>query len=129
VGMTRARNKLNIFTYNNEDSTFVKEISSVPNKDKKAPQKREKKRSKAVIRKTILSNNYDTKFVIHESEDYPRELIIGQKVSQPKYGVGVIVDVNLDEFDLPSTFSVEFDGGVERKFMYPYAFEIGMKVL
>ncbi len=129
VGMTRARNKLNIFTYNNEDSTFVKEISSVPNKDKKAPQKPEKKRSKASIKKTILSNNYDMKFVVPKSEEYPRELVIGQKVSQPKYGVGVIVDVNLDEFDLPTTFSVEFDGGVERKFRYPYAFEIGMKVL
>ncbi|MCR5342889.1 MAG: ATP-dependent helicase [Butyrivibrio sp.] len=53
VGMTRARNKLNILTYNDEDSTFVKEISSVPAKDRKKEHKTDKNRPKASVKKMI----------------------------------------------------------------------------
>lgn len=142
VGMTRARNKLNILTYNDEDSTFVKEISSLPDRKsasekkasatgrgKEAATASDKKRSKAAVRKMLKTNNYATKKTVTRDMDYPKELIIGQRVLQPKYGEGYITDVSLDEFDIPTKFSVEFDDGQERKFMYPYAFEIGMKVL
>ena len=78
----------------------------------------------------LRTNNYKEKFVIIDDDaEYPTELIIGQKVSQPKYGEGVIIDVDVDEFDIPTKFTVEFEDGKERKFLYPYAFDTGMKLL
>ena len=56
-------------------------------------------------------------------------IVIGQNVTQPKYGTGYITDVDLDQFDIPTKFSVEFEDGEERKFIYPFAFESGMKVV
>ncbi|MBE5845087.1 MAG: ATP-dependent helicase [Butyrivibrio sp.] len=129
VGMTRAKNKLNILTYNDEDSTFVSEISSVPSKDSKIEQTPEKKRSKASVKKMLRTNNYAKRPVATKVAEYPTELVIGQQVSQPKYGRGVITDVDVDEFDIPTKFSVEFEDGIEHKFMYPFAFETGMKLL
>ncbi len=129
VGMTRAMNKLNILTYNDEDSIFVREISSVPAKDRKKEQKQEKKSSKASIKKMIRTNNYAVKPAVTHDVEYPTELVIGQRISQPKYGQGYITDVYVDEFDIPTKFTVEFDDGEERKFLYPYAFDTGMKLL
>jgi DNA helicase-2/ATP-dependent DNA helicase PcrA len=139
VGMTRARNRLNILTYNDEESTFVREISLDPEKDSKDTIKSgddkvsnanyEKSKSRASIKKTLRTNNYVQKKAPAENAEVPTELVIGQRVSQPKYGQGFITDVDLDEFDLPLKFHVEFDDGEDRIFMYPYAFESGMKLI
>ena len=132
VGMTRARNKLNILTYNDEDSTFVREISTLPKEEKVSGRsdsaRTGKSRSKAAVKKMLRTNNYVKKAATTHDAEYPTELVIGQQVSQPKYGLGVITDVDVDEFDIPTKFSVEFEDGVERKFLYPYAFETGMKI-
>ncbi|WP_026495175.1 ATP-dependent helicase [Butyrivibrio sp. WCD3002] len=142
VGMTRARNRLNILTYNDEDSTFVREISSDPEKVGKDSRKQgedssrnnsfeksKASKTKASIKKTLRTNNYVQKKAPANTEEVPTELVIGQRVSQPKYGQGYITDVDLDEFDLPLKFHVEFDDGEDRIFMYPYAFESGMKLI
>ena len=60
--------------------------------------------------------------------DVPTNLVIGERVTQKKYGEGVITDVSRDEDDIPTKFTVEFEDGRERKFMYPFAFTTGMKV-
>ena len=137
VGMTRARNRLNILTYNDEESTFVQEISSDPEKARRAELKtgngsgsgKKTEKSKASIKKTLRTNNYARKELPVKTAEVPTELVIGQRVSQPKYGQGYITDVDLDEFDLPLKFHVEFDDGQDRIFMYPYAFESGMKLI
>ena len=129
VGMTRARNKLNILTYNDEDSTFVSEISIISPKERKAEHKAEKKKSRASVKKMLRTNNYAVKYKDTHNVELPAELVIGQRISQPKYGQGVITDVSVDEFDIPTKFSVEFDDGAERRFMYPYAFETGMTLI
>ncbi len=129
VGMTRARNKLNILTYNDEESTFVREIAPTPAKSEDTRKKADKKRSVASVRKMLKTNNYAKKIVSAKTAEYPTELVIGQRISQPKYGQGVITDVDVDEFDIPTKFVVEFDDGEERKFVYPYAFDIGMKLI
>ena len=143
VGMTRARNKLNILTYNDETSTFVREISPISDEEAFSGDRGAsgrtgsggfssdsgKSRSKASVKKMLRTNNYAKKAVKSGDSAVPTELIIGQRILQPKYGEGVITDVSLDEFDIPTKFSVEFDDGEERKFLYPYAFETGMKLV
>ncbi len=139
VGMTRARNRLNIITYNDEKSTFVREITQIPKREREKEGLTTKKSSKASIKKTLFTNNYAKKAIHNNnyakkpkngtSAEYPTELVIGQRVTQPKYGSGYITDVDVDEFDIPTKFSVEFEDGEERKFIYPFAFESGMKVV
>ncbi len=141
VGMTRARNRLNILTYNDEDSTFVREISSDPDKAgndvnksgegsrNNSHEKSKASISKASIKKTLRTNNYAQKKAPAKTVDVPTELIIGQRISQPRYGEGYVTDVDLDEFDMPLKFHVEFDDGQDRIFLHPYAFESGMKLI
>ncbi|WP_044932211.1 ATP-dependent helicase [Butyrivibrio sp. AC2005] len=146
VGMTRARNKLNIFTYSDEEATFVKEISELPARDRadtrgESDVRERVKKAKASIRRSAgigaqtkgksVSGTWGkgtTKGQIDEQE-YPTDLIIGQRILQPKYGNGVITDVTYDEDAIPSKFSVMFDDGKERLFAYPFAFVTGMKLM
>ncbi|WP_035773014.1 ATP-dependent helicase [Butyrivibrio sp. VCD2006] len=151
VGMTRARNKLNILTYNDEESTFVHEITSLPGNDndddyesssslrfgssvgasdrRRAQTSSGKTKSKAAVKKMLRTNNYAKKSASATDAECPTELVIGQRILQPKYGKGFITDVDVDEFDIPTKFSVQFDDGEERKFMYPFAFNSGMKLI
>jgi DNA helicase-2/ATP-dependent DNA helicase PcrA len=55
--------------------------------------------------------------------------VIGERVSQSKYGEGTIIDVRWDDDDIPTKFTVQFDSGDQRIFMYPFAFTTGMKVI
>ena len=59
----------------------------------------------------------------------PVQLVIGQRVSQPGGETGVITDVTLDEDETPFKFTVEVDDGSEKIFLYPVAFNMGMKIL
>ncbi len=115
VGMTRAKRKLNIFRFDAEPSTFINEMSKPV----------EKKVRIAVKKKPKIKNTAENN---HSCMDYPSELIIGQKVMQPKYGSGVITDVSVDDDEIPTKFSVLFANGDEKTFMYPFAFTMGMKL-
>ncbi|WP_044959212.1 ATP-dependent helicase [Butyrivibrio sp. WCD2001] len=121
VGMTRARNKLNIFTYNDEESTFVKEISEISASEKKDIKERVKK-AKASIKRSVKEKGKI------DSQEYPTNLTVGQKVVQPKFGHGIITDVTYDEDEIPAKFSVRFEDEKERLFAYPFAFVMGMKL-
>ena len=51
-----------------------------------------------------------------------------KNILQIKYGEGIITDVSWDDDEVPTKFTVEFDNGIERKFVYPFAFTTGMKI-
>jgi DNA helicase-2/ATP-dependent DNA helicase PcrA len=59
----------------------------------------------------------------------PDQLVIGERVFQPKYGEGTITDVTYDDDEIPMKFSVKFDAGDEKIFLYPVAFNMGMKIV
>ncbi len=118
VGMTRAREKLTIFKYDDKPSAFVKELTA---KEKAASKPTGVKAPTALLKKS------KTKATAEVS--VPDQLVIGERVSQPKYGEGTITDVTYDEDEIPMKFSVKFDAGDEKIFLYPVAFNMGMKIV
>ena len=124
VGITRAKDKLCIFKYGDEASIFVSEI----NPEEKPPKKEKVKRKKenVLLKPTPLLKK---KPAVTSQASVPENLIIGERISSPKYGEGTITDVVWDDDEIPMKFTVEFDSGNERIFMYPFAFTTGMKVI
>ncbi|WP_029232575.1 ATP-dependent helicase [Butyrivibrio sp. VCB2006] len=124
VGITRAKDKLCIFKYGDEASIFVSEINPEQKPIKKEKVKRKKEN---VLRKpTPLLKNRPA---VTSKDNVPDSLIIGERISSPRYGEGTITDVVWDDDEIPMKFTVEFDSGNERIFMYPFAFTTGMKVI
>ena len=124
VGLTRAKDKLCILKYEDAPSVFVSEI----NPSEKARRKETKKKTKEnlLLKPTVLLKK---KKAVTSSENVPGNLVIGDRVSQVKYGEGTIVDVSWDDDEIPTKFTVEFDSGNERIFMFPFAFTTGMKIV
>lgn len=124
VGITRAKDKLCIFKYGDEASIFVSEINP-----EEKPQKKEKvkrKKENVLLKPTPLLRK---KSAVTSKNNVPDNLIIGERISTPRYGEGTITDVVWDDDEIPMKFTVEFDSGNERIFMYPFAFTTGMKVI
>lgn len=124
VGITRAKDKLCIFKYGDESSIFISEINP-----EEKPQKKEKvkrKKENVLLKPTPLLKK---KPAVTSQASVPENLIIGARISSPKYGEGTITDVVWDDDEIPMKFTVEFDSGNERIFMYPFAFTTGMKVI
>ena len=65
---------------------------------------------------------------ITSGANIPDNLIIGERITQTKYGEGIIKDISWDDDEVPTKFTVEFDNGIERKFVYPFAFTTGMRI-
>ena len=124
VGITRAKDKLCIFKYGDESSIFVSEI----NPEEKPPKKERTKRKKEneLLKPTPLLTKKPS---VTSRANVPDNLIIGERISSPRYGEGTITDVVWDDDEIPMKFTVEFDSGNERIFMYPFAFTTGMKVI
>ena len=118
VGMTRAREKLTIFKYDDKPSAFVKELTA---KEKVASKPTGVKAPTALLKKS--------KTKAAATISVPDQLVIGERVSQPKYGEGTITDVTYDDDEIPMKFSVKFDAGDEKIFLYPVAFNMGMKIV
>ena len=121
VGMTRAKEKLTIFKYENKNSIFIKEL-------KPEVKNAEIEEKKSYASTKVTSYLKQPKSQISKQSDAPDKLIIGQRVIQTKYGAGTISDVILDDFGTPEKFTVEFESGIEKSFSYPVAFSYGMKV-
>lgn len=119
VGITRAKDRLNIFTFADNDSCFLKEI--VP-QDKEEP----KRESVGTVKAKVSLRSLVTK-----SKKSPKvevtDLIIGEEILQKKYGHGVIVNVIYNDDGCPDKFAVEFDDGIEKTFIFPNAFATGMQ--
>lgn len=105
VGMTRAKERLHIFTFKNEPSRFVKETTT-PIKDVRAK-----------IRDTVKS------IMDVGSNDVP-EPVIGLPILHKKFGNGIITDVTYEQ-DVPTQIEVEFETGSIKNFAYPFVFENG----
>ncbi len=125
VGMTRAKEKLSIFKYDDKSSVFLKELT---HKDKKkaAAEPRPRKGAKQTMVTPLLKKK-NAATVVNE-EDLAQQLIIGERIKQEKYGSGTIVDVNYDDDEIPTKFIVRFDDGEERIFVFPVAFAMGMRI-
>lgn len=124
VGITRAKDKLCIFKYGDEASIFVSEI----NPEAKPPKKESKKRKKEniLLKPTPLLKK---KPAVTSQAGVPENLTIGERIVSPKYGEGTITDVIWNDDEIPLKFTVEFDSGNERIFMYPFAFTTGMRIV
>lgn len=133
VGITRAKERLFIFRIKKETSCFLKEICP--------PVQKEKSNARANV---VQSTFPKTKYKISEERIFntkendlrhrkikatlPEVLVIGQKVSQTRYGQGIITDVTYEGNRILS-FQVTFNNGQEKDFAYPIAFTCGMSLL
>ena len=127
VGMTRAKDKLTIFKYADEPSIFVGELLPKEKKSASKAKSGTKRKENALTKPTMLLKK--NKKPVTSGGDVPKNLVIGERITQKKYGEGVITDVSWDEDEIPTKFTVEFDDGRERKFMYPFAFTTGMRII
>ncbi len=122
VGMTRAKEKLTIFKYDDAASVFVKELTA------KEKEVKERGKKKVSLKEPTMLLKKKPKAVLTPAE-IPDQLIIGERVTQPKYGEGTIIDVSYDDDEIPLKFTVQFDSGDEKIFLYPVAFNMGMKII
>ena len=126
VGMTRAKDSLFILKYSDAPSMFVSEINKT-----KAASETEKKRTKKKTVNVLLKPTplLKKKKAVVQERDVPENLVIGERVFQSRYGEGTITDVRWDDDDIPTKFTVQFDSGEDKIFMFPFAFTTGMKVI
>lgn len=137
VGMTRAKNGLHIFKFEDAYSRLVRELQN-PVRSRKETGRTSGSRKSA---KVIAFNRTDGKagsrtasgkrempdpnwFAGRLPEDF--ELIIGERVVQRKFGAGVVSDVEYDKNGKVIQFEVTFDSGEERVFLFPLAFRSEM---
>ncbi len=123
VGITRAVNQLNIFTFTEGKSTFAEELASERDRDGLTDGRVQRRR------RPVAEPGDDG---IFPGADSDFELIIGMRVLSDQYGAGVISDVEYDRegvFGKSGRFCVEFDSGEERTSVFPLAFRRGMQLI
>ena len=111
VGITRAKNELNIFRMLDGDSVFIKEITEKPGSRKVT--------GVSIDLGNPLANREMT-------SDF--ELVIGERVVQIKYGSGTVTDVEYGSTGKAKKFMVSFDSGEEKAFLFPVAFQGAMQL-
>ncbi len=79
---------------------------------------------KKVEGKTIAAAQLDQ--ILRDTEI---QLVIGERVEQMKYGRGVISDAVYYADGITGKFTVIFDSGLEKNFLYPVAFQMGMRIV
>ena len=130
VGMTRAKNDLNIFKLADFPSRFILE-SRPPAVVKRGQAGSCGTKTGLRLDKRQAGVNSIGKAVFKGKPVSDYELIIGERVVSEKYGHGVITDT---EYDMKSgsgrtgKFSVQFDSGEEKIFVFPIAFVSGMRL-
>lgn len=138
VGMTRARDRLNIFTFTSEESVFVTELKNptgVRNITVSANASRKenlqssglgKKKSATQSSKPYAYCSFPIKNT-SSGKDSVREPKCGDRITQTVYGPDQIIDVGLNQYGSVKDFTVVFDSGKEIEFFFPIAFSRGMK--
>ncbi|MBR4357132.1 MAG: ATP-dependent helicase [Butyrivibrio sp.] len=126
VGITRAKDNLTILKYDDAPSLFTGELSPKKKKDTARTPANTKNKENILLKPTPLLKKKSAP--ITSGANIPDNLIIGERITQAKYGDGIITDVSWDDDEVPTKFTVEFDNGIERKFVYPFAFTTGMKI-
>jgi len=126
VGITRAKDNLTILKYDDAPSVFTGELSPRKKKDMAKTHANAKKVENVLLKPTPLLKKKSVP--VTSGVNVPDNLIIGERIIQTKYGEGIITDVSWDDDEVPTKFTVKFDNGIERKFVYPFAFTTGMRI-
>lgn len=126
VGITRAKDNLTILKYDDAPSVFTGELSPKKKKDTAKTHANAKKVENVLLKPTPLLKKKSVP--VTSGVNVPDNLIIGERIIQTKYGEGIITDVSWDDDEVPTKFTVKFDNGIERKFVYPFAFTTGMRI-
>ena len=126
VGITRAKDNLTILKYDDAPSVFTGELSPKKKKDMAKTHANAKKVENVLLKPTPLLKKKSVP--VTSAVNVPDNLIIGERIIQTKYGEGIITDVSWDDDEVPTKFTVKFDNGIERKFVYPFAFTTGMRI-
>lgn len=146
VGMTRAKSVLHIFRLSEETSSFIREmtpvkverVEGVKPDSLKFPDRMKLQNEKRVEGKTFAALQPDQgkmKLKPKSLETDPGghgteiQLVIGERVEQMKYGMGVISDAVYHADGITGKFTVIFDSGLEKNFLYPVAFQMGMRIV
>jgi len=146
VGMTRAKSVLHIFRLSEETSSFIREmmpvkvegVEGVKQDSLKFPDRMKLQNEKRVEGKTFAALQPDQgkmKLKPKSLETDPGghgteiQLVIGERVEQIKYGMGVISDAVYHADGITGKFTVIFDSGLEKNFLYPVAFQMGMRIV
>ena len=146
VGMTRAKSVLHIFRLSEETSSFIREmtpvkverVEGVKPDSLKFPDHMKLQNEKRVEGKTFAALQPDQgkmKLKPKSLEMDPGghgteiQLVIGERVEQIKYGMGVISDAVYHADGITGKFTVIFDSGLEKNFLYPVAFQMGMRIV
>lgn len=121
VGMTRAKNELNIFRIADEESQFIRELNTAaePKRNISTGDVKKSPAAKPIIKVSTGAKGMPV-------SDY--ELVIGERVISKKYGAGVISDVIFDENTKAEKFDVSFDSGEEKTFVFPIPFVNDMRL-
>ena len=127
VGITRAKENLTILKYDDEPSIFVGELSPKKKPDKTMAVASNRTKENNLLKPTPLLKKRSVP--VTSGENVPENLTIGERITQSRYGEGTVIDVSWDDDEVPTKFTVQFDNGSKKKFMYPFAFTTGMKVL
>ena len=151
VGMTRAKSVLHIFRLSEETSSFIREMTpakvekaegvkpdslKLPNRVKRQDEKRVEGTKQGQGKIRLKPNNtelYSVKSGSAQPDQTLRsteiQLVIGERVEQMKYGMGVISDAVYHADGITGKFTVIFDSGLEKNFLYPVAFQMGMRIV
>lgn len=120
VGVTRAKNELNIFRIADTESVFQRELTG------NVPQMGHRVSTQTTSYSDVsrAAMQYINPFVVRETplNVSEKDIVIGRSVMQVKFGRGTIVDMEYSSKSGAMTFTVEFDSGVEKKFLFPMAF-------
>lgn len=119
VGMTRAKERLHIFKYDKEESTFMSELHPITSNPKRVSVN-----STKPIR-NVASVKYHTEY-----DDISCDIRIkeGTKVFQKSYGAGEITSIERTGNNMIDKFTVSFAAGIAKSFKYPSAFKYGMRI-
>ena len=125
VGVTRAKNDLNIFRVAETESVFQRELAGTVSQEHQTQNRKGQTNSYREVSQAAM--RYINPLAV---QDVPlsvseKDIIIGRPVEQVKFGRGTIVDMEYSQKSGALAFMVEFEGGVEKKFLFPMAFASG----
>ena len=146
VAMTRAKERLNIITYASEESVFAGEVKRCSGDGAEAGGSgagggaaggRVTGTLGAKVTGTLgvkvtgtqrpkVTGTFSGKVAGTQAGDQAREPKCGDIVYQVAYGRGQIIEVGLNKNGSVKNFTVWFDSGEEKDFIYPMAFSKGM---
>lgn len=123
VGVTRAKNELNIFRIADTESVFQRELTgTMPQMERRTSTQATSYSDVSRAAMQYINPFAERNAPLTVSE---KDIIIGRSVIQVKFGRGIIVDMEYSMKSGALTFTVKFESGVEKKFLFPMVFANG----